>query len=90
MQRGGAATLNSFVHRVAGTGAALLVRIRHHRRPPVLAQPPGGLFLSALAGIKIRIIDVDITVTLTGGRTMAGTGWPPHSPTTAHADRGRF
>jgi hypothetical protein len=63
---------DAFLSRVAGTGAALLVRIRHHRRPPVLASLPDGSFLSTLAGIKIRVIDADITVTLAGGRQVRG------------------
>ena len=63
---------DAFLSRIAGTGAQLLVRIRHHRRPPVLAQLPDGSFLSILAGIKIRIIDADIVVSLAGGRQVHG------------------
>jgi hypothetical protein len=63
---------DAFLSRVAGSGAQLLVRIRHHRRPPVLAQLPDGSFLSTLAGIKIRIIDADVVVSLAGGRHLRG------------------
>jgi hypothetical protein len=75
---------DAFLSRIAGTGAQLLVRIRHHRRPAVLAQLPDGSFLSTLAGIKIRSIDADVVVSLAGGRQV-------HLPgtTQGHDRRGR-
>jgi hypothetical protein len=63
---------DAFWRQVAATGAQLLVRIRTSRRPPVLAQLPDGSFLSVLAGLKIRIIDADVTATLADGRTVHG------------------
>ena len=53
----------AFFAEVAGTGAALLARIRSHRNPPVLAQLPDGSYLSNLDGLQVRIIEADLTVT---------------------------
>jgi hypothetical protein len=63
---------DAFLGQVAATGAALLVRIRTCRRPPVLLQLPDGSFLSVLAGLKVRIIDAEIIVTLADGRRVQG------------------
>ena len=50
---------DAFLREVAATGAQLLVRSTHQRRPPVLAQLPDGSYLSDLAGLTVRIIDAD-------------------------------
>jgi hypothetical protein len=63
---------DDFLRQVAATGAALLVRIRASRRPPVLAQLPDGSFLSVLAGLKVRIIDAEVIATLADGRHVQG------------------
>src|SRR5262249_57405432 len=69
---GGAFDADGFLQQVASPGAALLVRIRASRRPPVLAQLPDGSFLPVLAGLKVRIIDAEIIATLAGGRRVQG------------------
>jgi hypothetical protein len=53
----------AFVRAVDATGAMLLVRGRSTRRPPVLAHLPDGSYLSCLDGLKVRIIEADLTVT---------------------------
>ncbi|MDP9864324.1 MULTISPECIES: IS4 family transposase [Streptosporangium] len=63
---------DAFLREVTATGAQLLVRIRTSRRPPVLAQLSDGSFLSVLAGLKVRIIDADVIVTLADGRRVQG------------------
>jgi hypothetical protein len=63
---------DGFLREVSATGAQLLVRVRHIRRPPVLAQLSDGSFLSVLAGVKVAIIDADVTVSLACGRTLHG------------------
>ncbi|MFI7143454.1 transposase [Nonomuraea sp. NPDC050022] len=63
---------DAFLQQVAATGAALLVRIRTGRRPPVLAPLPDGSFLSVLAGLQVRIIDAEVIVTLADGRRVQG------------------
>jgi hypothetical protein len=54
---------NAFLREIAATGAMLLVRSRSTRRPPVLAHPPDGSYLSRLDGLNVRIIEADLTVT---------------------------
>ena len=54
---------NAFLREIAATGAMLLVRSRFTRRPPVLAHPPDGSYLSRLDGLNVRIIEADLTVT---------------------------
>jgi hypothetical protein len=54
---------NTFFKDVAATGAMLLVRARSTRRPPVLAHLPDGSHLSRLDGLKVRIIEAELTVT---------------------------
>jgi hypothetical protein len=63
---------DAFLRQVTATGAALLVRIRTCRRPPVLAQLPDGSFLSVLAGLPVRIIDAEVIATLADGRQVQG------------------
>src|SRR5262249_3743753 len=52
---------------VAATGAQFLVRLRANRRLPVLARLPAGEFLSRLAGVRVRIIPAEVTVTCADG-----------------------
>ncbi len=53
---------NDFLAAVFGTGAQFLVRIRSGRRPLVLAPLPDGSYLTRIAGLKLRVIDADITL----------------------------
>jgi hypothetical protein len=53
----------AFIRAVDLTGALLLVRVRSTRRPPVLVHLPDGSYLSCLDGLKVRIIDAELTVT---------------------------
>jgi hypothetical protein len=54
---------NAFLREIAATGAMLLVRSKSTRRPPVLAHLPDGSYLSRLDGLKVRIIEAELTVT---------------------------
>jgi hypothetical protein len=54
---------NEFLATVAGTGAHFLIRTRHSRRPPVLAALPDGSYLTRVAGLRLRVIDADVTMT---------------------------
>ncbi|MGW3661488.1 IS4 family transposase [Streptomyces sp. NPDC005151] len=56
-----------FLAEAARTGARLLVRAKSSRRPPALTPLPDGSFLSKIAGLRVRIIDADITVTAADG-----------------------
>ena len=53
---------------IAATGAEVLVRLKNGRRMPVLARYRDGSYLSALGGLRVRVIDCKITVTTTAGK----------------------
>ena len=55
------------VNDIAATGAQVLVRIKNNRRMPVLKRFSDGSYLSHLAGLSVRVIDCEITVTSTDG-----------------------
>jgi hypothetical protein len=53
---------------IAGTGADLLVRLKNGRKIPVLARHRDGSYLSTLGGLRVRIIECEITITTAAGR----------------------
>jgi Insertion element 4 transposase N-terminal/Transposase DDE domain len=59
---------DDFLAQVAGTGAQLLVRLKWRRTPAVLAVLPDGSYLTIIGGVKLRIIEADITATTRDGR----------------------
>ncbi|WSY19147.1 IS4 family transposase (plasmid) [Embleya sp. NBC_00896] len=59
---------NDFLRSVAATGADLLVRITANRKPPVLARYADGSFLSRIAGVEVRVVECEITISTTAGR----------------------
>jgi hypothetical protein len=63
----------AFMAAVAATGAQFLIRLQATRRPPVLARLPDGSVLSEIAGVKVRIITAQVTVTCHDGTTYGGT-----------------
>ncbi|MGW0337922.1 transposase, partial [Streptomyces sp. NPDC003011] len=63
---------NDFLAALSRTGAQFLIRTKSSRRPPVLTPLPDGSFLTRIAGLKLRVIDADITVTTTDGRHVQG------------------
>jgi hypothetical protein len=58
---------NALLAAVTGTGADVLARLTANRKPPALSRLPDGSFLSALGGVKVRIIECQITITTTAG-----------------------
>jgi hypothetical protein len=58
---------NAFLSAVAGTGAQFLVRLTGNRRPPVLRRYRDGSYLSMIAGVRVRIIECEITISTTAG-----------------------
>jgi hypothetical protein len=63
---------NALLAALAGTHADFLARLSASRKPPVLARLPDGSFLSVLGGVKVRIIECQITIATTvGTRTGA-------------------
>jgi hypothetical protein len=61
---------NAFLQTVAGTGAAFLARLSAARKPPVLRRLPDGSFLSRIGQIEVRIVECEITIATTAGRTQ--------------------
>lgn len=57
----------AFLAEITNTRAALLVRSKSTRKPPVLAYLPDGSYLSILDGLKVRIIEADLTMAGTDG-----------------------
>ncbi|WP_370355281.1 transposase, partial [Catenulispora sp. EB89] len=62
---------DDFAAELAGTGARFLIRATAARNPPVLARLSDGSFLSRLGALPVRIIDVDVVVTLADGTRHA-------------------
>jgi hypothetical protein len=60
---------NAFLEKVAGTGAAFCARICAARKPPVLRRLDDGSFLSRIGKVEVRIIECQITIATTAGRT---------------------
>jgi hypothetical protein len=53
---------------IAATGADLLVRLKNGRTMPVLARYPDGSYLSILSGLRVRVIECEITIATSAGR----------------------
>ena len=53
---------------IAATKAHLLVRLKANRKLPVLAQYPDGSYLSVLGGVKVRVVQAEITIATSAGR----------------------
>lgn len=62
----------AFMAAVAAAGAQFLIRLQATRRPPVLARLPDGSVLSEIAGVKVRIITAQVTVTCHDGTKYGG------------------
>ncbi|MGC5341500.1 transposase [Streptomyces sp. DT24] len=60
---------NPFLTAVASTEAAFWARISAARNPPVLAHFDDGSRLSRFGGLEVRIIECEITVITSQGRT---------------------
>jgi hypothetical protein len=53
---------------LAATGAQIMVRVKNSRVMPVLARYPDGSYLSMLGGVRVRVVDAEITITTSTGR----------------------
>ena len=60
---------NAFLATVAETRAAFLARLSATRKPPVLRRYDDGSFLSRIGQLEVRIIECEITIATTAGRT---------------------
>jgi hypothetical protein len=57
---------------LAATGADLLIRCKTSRRLPVIARCRDGSYLSLLGGVRVRVIDAEISITTSAGRHTGG------------------
>lgn len=53
---------------IAATGAHVLVRLKNGRKTPILARYPDGSYLSILGGLRVRVIECEITISTPAGR----------------------
>lgn len=63
---------NDFLTAVAATGAQFLVRARSSRRLPVVVVLPDGSYLTRIAGLTLRVIEAQITMTGADGSRVCG------------------
>jgi Insertion element 4 transposase N-terminal/Transposase DDE domain len=63
---------NDFLKDVAATGAQLLVRVKSSRRLPINVVLPDGSYLTRIAGLILRVIEAQITVTGADGSRVCG------------------
>jgi hypothetical protein len=63
---------DAFLREIAATGARFLVRATANRRPPVLARLPDGSYLTLVAGLRLRVIEAQVTVTGADGSRATG------------------
>lgn len=53
---------------IAATGAELLIRAKNGRIMPVLARYRDGSYLSVLGGLRVRVVECEITISTQAGR----------------------
>jgi len=63
---------NEFIRAVHASGAALLLRACASRRPVVLKVLHDGSYLSVIAGVPVRVIEAQVTVTGADGSVHRG------------------
>ncbi len=66
---------NDFLAAVHATGARVLGRIRQRRRPPVLQPLADSSYLSVIGGVRVRIIEAQVSVACTDGSDFEGSYW---------------
>jgi len=54
---------------IAQTGAYLVVRVKDNRKLPVIRRLPDGSYLSVIGQLRVRVVECQIHVQTTGGRT---------------------
>jgi hypothetical protein len=60
------------IGKIAATGSEVLIRCKNGRKLPRIAALADGSFLTMLANTRIRVIDAQITATLSGGGCRTG------------------
>lgn len=64
--------VKDLVTQIAATGGDLLIRCKNSRPLPRLTTLPDGSWTSVLGGVPIRVVDAQITATLSGGGSRTG------------------
>lgn len=64
--------VGALVGQIAATGADLVIRCKNGRVLPRLATLPDGSWTSTLGGARVRVIDAQITLALSGGGHKTG------------------
>jgi hypothetical protein len=68
---GTALAATALLEAIDTTGAKFLLRLKNGRTMPVLRRYPDGSYLSILSmpgGVRVRVIDAEITIDTAGGR----------------------
>lgn len=60
--------VQALIEAITRTGAHVLVRVKEHRRLPILDRFGDGSYLSRLGAVPVRVIDCEITVSTAQGR----------------------
>jgi hypothetical protein len=60
--------VQALVEAITRTGAQVLVRVKEHRRLPVLERFGDGSYLSRLGAVPVRVVDCEITISTSQGR----------------------
>ena len=63
---------DGFLAKIAATRAQLLVRLNSRRAPARWACLPDGSYLTRISGVRLRIIDAQVTVTTSCGLRLGG------------------
>lgn len=63
---------DDFLAKIAATGAQMLVRLNSRRVPARWAVLPDGSYLTRINGVRLRVIDAQVTVTADGGLELGG------------------
>ncbi|MFJ6619978.1 IS4 family transposase [Kitasatospora sp. NPDC091335] len=63
---------DEFLARCAATGAQLLVRLDNRRTPAKWAHLSDGSYLTRIRGVRLRVIDAQVTATIHGGVRITG------------------
>jgi hypothetical protein len=63
---------DGFLEKIAATRAQLLVRLNSRRTPARWAILPDGSYLTRINGVRLRVIDAQVTVTTSDGMRLGG------------------
>lgn len=65
-------TTNPLARQITASGAQLLGRCKADRKLPLLGRLGDGSWLSVMGGVRVRVIDAEVTITTGAGRARGG------------------